>query len=41
MKAFLFPGQGSQFPGMGKVFKGNSTLIEKFFKKADKILNFP
>ena len=41
MKAFLFPGQGSQFPGMGKVFKGNPTLIEKFFKKADKILNFP
>ena len=40
MKAYVFPGQGSQFPGMGKVFKKKSSLVESLFKRADQILNF-
>lgn len=41
MIAYMFPGQGSQFPGMGKdLFEGSEIAREKF-SLADKILGFP
>ena len=40
MKAFVFPGQGSQFVGMGKGLYENSSLAKELFDKADEILGF-
>ena len=38
MKAFVFPGQGSQFVGMGKELYDNNPLAKELFDKADEIL---
>ena len=40
MKAFVFPGQGSQFVGMGKGLYDNNPLAKELFDKADEILGF-
>jgi len=38
--AFVFPGQGSQFPGMGKEHYTNSAFSKKLFEQANEILGF-
>jgi len=38
--AFLFPGQGSQFTGMGKDFYENSPVSKKIFDRAAELLDF-
>jgi [acyl-carrier-protein] S-malonyltransferase len=40
MKAYLFPGQGSQFAGMGKDDVAGSSLASEIYKEADEILGF-
>ena len=40
MKAFVFPGQGSQFVGMGKDLYDNNPLAKELFDKADELLGF-
>lgn len=40
MKAFVFPGQGAQFVGMGKDLYENSPLAKDLFEKANDILGF-
>lgn len=40
MKAFVFPGQGAQFVGMGKDLYDNSPLAKELFEKANTILGF-
>lgn len=38
--AYVFPGQGSQFPGMGKEHYENSAFAKKLFEQANEILGF-
>ena len=40
MKAFVFPGQGAQFVGMGKDLYDNNPLAKELFGKANDILGF-
>jgi [acyl-carrier-protein] S-malonyltransferase len=39
-KAYVFPGQGSQFPGMGKDLYESSALAKQLFEQANTILGF-
>ncbi|MEZ5197529.1 MAG: ACP S-malonyltransferase [Bacteroidales bacterium] len=41
MKAYVFPGQGAQFVGMGKDLYDNIPLAKELFEHANDILNFP
>jgi len=41
MKAYVFPGQGAQFVGMGKDLYENSDIAKKLFDRANEILKFP
>ena len=41
MKAFIFPGQGSQFPGMGKDLFEAYSFARELFSEADELLGFP
>ena len=38
--AFVFPGQGAQYPGMGKTYYDNSSFSKKIFEQANDILGF-
>ena len=38
--AFVFPGQGAQFPGMGKSHYENSSFAKKIFEQANELLGF-
>ena len=38
--AYVFPGQGSQFPGMGKEHYTNSAFAKRLFEQANEILDF-
>jgi len=40
MKAYVFPGQGAQFVGMGKDLYDKSPVASEMFEKANAILNF-
>lgn len=40
MKAYVFPGQGSQFVGMGKELYESSEIAKEMFEKANNILGF-
>lgn len=40
MKAYIFPGQGAQFTGMGKDLYENSTIAKDLFEQANDILGF-
>ena len=41
MFSVIFPGQGSQFVGMGREFYDKFDLVKNLFKQADETLNFP
>src|SRR5215217_4135039 len=38
--AYVFPGQGAQFPGMGKTHYENSSFAKRIFEQANKVLGF-
>ena len=40
MKAYVFPGQGAQFVGMGKDLYENYPVAKELFEKANEILGF-
>lgn len=40
MKAYVFPGQGAQFIGMGKDLYESSSIAKELFEKANEILGF-
>ena len=40
MKAYIFPGQGAQFSGMGKELYETSAVARELFEKANEILGF-
>ena len=40
MKAYVFPGQGAQFTGMGKDLYDNSAIAKELFEKANQVLGF-
>lgn len=40
MKAYVFPGQGSQYPGMGKELYDRFPLAQEMFDEANRILGF-
>lgn len=40
MKAFVFPGQGAQFQGMGKELYENNPIAKEYFERANDILGF-
>ena len=40
MKAYIFPGQGAQFTGMGLDLYENSPLAQEYFERANDILGF-
>jgi [acyl-carrier-protein] S-malonyltransferase len=39
-QAFVFPGQGAQFPGMGKTHYENSSFAKRIFEQANDLLGF-
>ncbi len=40
MKAYIFPGQGAQFPGMGKDLYKNNAKAKEYFTRANDVLGF-
>lgn len=40
MKAYVFPGQGAQFPGMGKDLYENNPKAKEYFTRANDVLGF-
>src|ERR1700712_3443221 len=40
MKAYIFPGQGAQFPGMGKDLYDTNPAARAYFDQADGVLGF-
>ncbi|HAP49853.1 MAG TPA: [acyl-carrier-protein] S-malonyltransferase, partial [Porphyromonadaceae bacterium] len=40
MKAFVFPGQGAQFVGMGKDLYESNAKAKELFEKANEVLGF-